>query len=398
MISGFGIRDSGFDRSRSRFANPESRIPSPVRLLLHWRKLFWLGVTVAVMMAGDVLLTTYGPFIRAATVETGASFSVSAGSFATESKAATFAAALDASGLPSLVRARPDDGRYQVLVGPYVSTDEAERAQRKLAAWGLGEARLVIDDTMRARPQQASVFGLGDAASNNIVMVAAAGMSSIVFEMRQAPKAIEARRTGTTTFDVEIGSAQPAAGGGQALSLPDGVVLVREMSVLSDEAGSMRAHLVMRDGVESRLRLEGRRVYVDLAFPKAPWHVRRPASGGRVLLDPPAPQATSRVPPLSPDTYGDQLNAVVARFTQIEPFLLSAVDSPEPDVLAALSHSMDGVRESIQGLTAPPELEPTRQSMLSAVARASTALAPAFAGDRAAAVREAVALFDASSK
>src|SRR5207247_2429907 len=117
-----------------RFANPESRIPNPVRLLFHWRKLFSLCVAAAVVMAGDVVLTKYGPSARAAAVETGASFSVSSGSFVTESKAATFAAALDASGLPTLVRARPDDGRYQVLVGPYVSTDEAERAQRKLAA------------------------------------------------------------------------------------------------------------------------------------------------------------------------------------------------------------------------------------------------------------------------
>src|SRR2546430_11296995 len=108
------------------FPNPEPRIPNPVQLLLQWRKLFWLGVAAAVMMAGDVVLTKYGPSSRATAVETGASFSVSAGSFATDAKATTFAAILDASGLPILVRGRPDYGRYQVPVGPDVLTDEAQ--------------------------------------------------------------------------------------------------------------------------------------------------------------------------------------------------------------------------------------------------------------------------------
>src|ERR1043165_8298991 len=134
--------------------------------LRHWRKVFWLGIGIAVVMGGDIVLTTYGPELHAATVETGASFSVSAGSFASEAKASTFAAALDASGLPILVRVRPEDSRYQVMIGPYVSTDEAEHAQRKLAAWGLGETRLIVDDTMRTRPQEASIFGFGGQATN----------------------------------------------------------------------------------------------------------------------------------------------------------------------------------------------------------------------------------------
>src|SRR5215208_3924901 len=166
----------------NRFAHRTSAIPNPVRLIRHWRKLLWLSVGIVALSGIDVLLTKYGPGARIATVETGASFSVSAGSFASEARAAIFAAALDASGLPMFVRARTDDGRHQVLVGPYVSTEEAEHAQRKLAAWGLGDARLVVDDTMRTRPQEAAVFGFGEPSSNNIVMLAAPGMASIVFE------------------------------------------------------------------------------------------------------------------------------------------------------------------------------------------------------------------------
>ena len=339
--------------------------------LFRWRKLFWLGVGAAALFAADSWLVKYGPPRVMATVATAASFSVSAGSFATEAKAATFAAALDASGLPILLRVRPDDGRFQVLVGPYVSTEEAERAQRNLAAWGLGEARLVVDDTMRARPQQASVFGVGEAVSNTIVMVAAAGMSSIVFEMTEVPKEVEARRTGATTLDVDISSRQRSAGSGQeagsgqALSLPDGVVLVREMSAQSDEAGSMRAHLVVPDGVESRLRLEGRRVYVDLAFPKAPWTIRRATPAAK------SPAATTVA--VEPDSR-EQLTAAVARFSEIEPFVSSALQSPEADVLAALTHSLEDLRTTVERLKVAPDVERNRLALLDAITNAVDAI------------------------
>jgi hypothetical protein len=392
--------------TRSRFTSPSgSRIPNAAGLLFRWRKLFWLGVSIIVLATGNMLLTKYGPALRMASVETGASFSVSAGTFASEAKAATFAAALDASDLPILVRVRPEDGRYQVLVGPYVSTDEAERAQRKLAKWGLGESRLVVDDTMRASPLEASLFGIGDSARNSVLMVAAAGTSSLVFEMNGVPKQVEARRTSATSVEVEIGqvtdAARQSASGLQPLRLPDGVVLLRELSVESENPGSMRAHLVLPEGVESRLRLENRRVYLDLAFPKAPWRITPRASGTRAAsaasAAPERPE-TRRVVSDAPSNYREQLDAIVARFAQIEPFLLSAAEAPEPDVLAALGHSLEDLRGSLAVLRVPAELEVTRQSMLAAVAQASNAIAPVFAGDRATSVRQAVALFEASSK
>jgi len=407
-------RDSGFDRSRHRSAPRGSRVANPVRLLAHWRKLFWLGVSAVLVMAGDVLLAKYGPAMRAATVETGASFSVSAGSFATEAKAATFAAVLDSAGLPILVRVRPDDGRYQVLVGPYVSTDEAERAQRRMAAWGLGEARLVVDDTMRSNPQEASIFGFGRSAGTSIVMVAAGGMSSIVFEMSSMPKQVETRRSGSTSLDVEIGQGtgrkgQGAAGGSarvagafEPLRLPDGVSLVRDLAVQSGDADTTRAHVVIPVGVESRVRLEGRRVYVDLAFPKAPWVIVKPAPQGpglpgnesqRAARVSAAPERVGRVVADPPNAYHDQIESIVMRFTEIEPFLLSAVQAPEPDVLTALAHSLEDVRRSLERTTAPADSQADRQTLLLAIARAQAALAPSFASDRKAAVEEAVALF-----
>lgn len=371
--------------ARPAAARPGSRIPDPVRLLHHWRKLFWLSVAVALLAGGDMLLAKYGPDLTTETVETGASFSVSAGSFATESRAAVFASTLDASGLPILVHMRPDDRRYLVMVGPYVSTDEAERAQRKLAAWGLGDARLVVDDTMRSQPQQASIFGFGESASNSVVMVAASGVSSLVFEMHDLPKEVEAKRTSPTTIDLAIGRTSSSAAY-EPLRLPEGVSLVRQLFVRSHGNG-IHAHLVVPQDIESRLRLEGRRVYLDLAFPRAPWSIRREVA--------PAPKQDAEpsnvAPAPRPSVDPEALNAAFARFAQMEPFLTSAAESPEPEVLAALSHSLEDLRASVPAGTAAPELDAKRQTLLSAIAKASAGLAPAFAGDRRPAIAEAIA-------
>ena len=179
------------------------------------------------------------------TIATAASFSVSAGSFPTQLRAAAFAAALNSSGLPTLVRSRPEDRRFQVLVGPYVSTDEAEHAQRALAAWGLGEVRLVVDDTMRGRPQHAAMFVGGETASDGVVIVAAPGMSSVVFEMPSAPREVEVRRTSATTIDISIGQVMDA-GEKNVLHMPEGMLLASELTVAGGPE-ARHARLVVPD-------------------------------------------------------------------------------------------------------------------------------------------------------
>ena len=341
------------------------------RLLAHWRKIFWLSTAAVALFVTDAALTTFGPphvvsvIVREwrkagmPSVATAASFSVSAGSFATQAKAATFAAALDASRLPVLVRVRPDDRRYQVLVGPYVSTDEAEHAQRTLAAWGLGDSRFVVDDTMRS-PSTASVFGVGG-ESNGVVMVAAPGVLSVVFEMTAAPRTVEAKRTSATTIDVAIGQIAADAGPDvkvgpyEALALPDGVSLVHDLSVRSDPAkASLNAHLVVPGEIESRLRLEGKRVYLDLAWPKAPWNIRSAGPKGPALQEP-ADDAVARQVLSDPtQSASQQLAAAEARFHEIEPFLASVTDS-DADVRAALRRSLDALRMSVEQL--PPSVD-----------------------------------------
>ncbi len=386
-------------------------------LLFRWRRRFWLATAIVLFLVGDAALWIVGPPDLAATIfqrliagetstiATAASFSVAAGSFPTQLRAAAFAAALNSSGLPTLVRSRPEDRRFQVLVGPYVSTDEAEHAQRALAAWGLGEVRLVVDDTMRGRPQHAAMFVGGETASDGVVIVAAPGMSSVVFEMPNAPRQVEARRTSATTIDISIGQATDP-GDRNVLHMPEGMLLASELSV--DAAGGQdarHARLVVPEDVQSRLRLEGRRVYVDLAWPKPPWEVAGRASratpSARATGKPSDAQSEDAKQQSEEATQGDyreQLRTAVERFKQVRPFLISALESPDTEVLAVLARTLGTVSDSLAVATPPSDLAANHQLLLSSIAEASRAMAPSFAGDRRAAVHQAIAMFEAAQK
>jgi len=386
-------------------------------LLFRWRRRFWLATAIVVFLVGDAALWMFGPPTGAisilqsivagetSTIATAASFSVSAGSFPTQLRAAAFASALNSSGLPTLVRSRPEDRRFQVLVGPYVSTDEAEHAQRALAAWGLGEVRLVVDDTMRGRPQHAAMFVGGETASDGVVIVAAPGMSSVVFEMPSAPREVEARRTSATTIDISIGQGTDA-GEKNVLHMPEGMLLASELTVDAARGQEARhARLVVPEDVQSRLRLEGRRVYVDLAWPKPPWEV-----GGRASRVTPSAPATGKpgdaqskdAKQQSEDAkqgdYRDRLRTAVERFEQVQPFLISALESPDTEVLAVLARTLGAVGDSLAVAMPPSDLAANHQLLLSSIAEASRAMVPTFAGDRRAAVHQAIATFEAAQK
>ena len=82
-------------------------------VLFRWRRRFWLVTAIVVFLVGDAALWMFGPPAGAisilerivagetSTIATAASFSVSAGSFPTQLRAAAFAAALNSSGLPT---------------------------------------------------------------------------------------------------------------------------------------------------------------------------------------------------------------------------------------------------------------------------------------------------------
>jgi len=85
-------------------------------------------------------------------IETAGGLIVTAASFRTESRARAVVAQLVDDGLPAFTRSTSDNGPFQVIVGPYVSADEAAAAQRALAAQGVTgtEVRLETTDISQA--------------------------------------------------------------------------------------------------------------------------------------------------------------------------------------------------------------------------------------------------------
>jgi hypothetical protein len=155
-------------------------------------------------------------------------------------------------------------------------------------------------------------------------------------------------------------------------------------------ARGMRVRLTIPPEVQSRVRMEGRRVYVDLAWPQTPWPAgsRRGFSAGS--------DHVRREPVAVPAAHSDEpVRAVIDRFTQVQPFLLSAVDSPEPQVLAAVAKTLEELRQSLAAVKSDRE---GISRLREALAMAAAATGPTFAGDRAVAAREAIGRFEAAAQ
>jgi cell division septation protein DedD len=72
---------------------------------------------------------------------------ISIASFRTEERARTVAAQLVDAGFPAFVRPRGDGLWQQVIVGPYVSREEAAAAQQAMAAQGVQGTEVRIEKT-----------------------------------------------------------------------------------------------------------------------------------------------------------------------------------------------------------------------------------------------------------
>lgn len=342
------------------------------------------------------------------TLSTGASFSLIAASFAREPEAASHAAALQATGLPAFVRHVSADRRYQVLVGPYVSTEEAEVAQRTLARRGAADTRVVVDDSLRHVLESGMVLrGSSDQHLEGaaVVVVPGPGTLSLVFEMDAEPRDVMARRVGATILELEVGPVELPVRP-QAWSAPEGALLIREVSI-GPSAGSasdgMLARLTVPESAVSNVRLVGRRVYVDLAWPPAPWSVSVTPPLGSVAVTTARRSADSGAHETASDadqidTYRSRVAPVISRFQAIEPFLSSAAASPTPDVLSSLAPAIRAVSDSLSGVEVPAARARGDALLRSAIASAAMAVDPAFDGDRTAHAREAMALFEAASK
>jgi hypothetical protein len=87
---------------------------------------------------------------------------------------------------------------------------------------------------------------------------------------------------------------------------------------------------------------------------------------------------------------------LVARLTEIGPFLASAAATPADDVLKAVSGTLAEVEQPLRTMEVPQASRTAHNVLLSAVTTASRAVAPDFKGDRVLQVQRALALLDAA--
>ena len=368
----------------------------------------WLGAS-----GGHAVESAPSPTVAdlAPTVSTGASFNVTVASFVKDRDARSLASRLESLSLPAFAW-RIDGTKREVLVGPFVSIDEAETTQRALAGHGYRQTQLYVDERLRSTATMPASFQAAVAASNGInpavLLVAAPGRLSLVFELSEEPRRVSGLRVSGTSFEVSAGPLMsPVAA--QRWSAPADIQLVRQVAVDATGAASLDLHarLLVSETAHAAVRVLGRRVYVDVSraqegiedMPPMPAPVgvdgvtataapaRSKPSGPGVPISPAVPSAQQ---------YRQAIGPVLARFEQIQPFLRSAVASPTPEVLAALGGTFGELEESVRATNAPPESLASHGLLASAVQLAKSAVAPDFSGDRVARVREAAAQFAAA--
>ena len=347
---------------------------------------------------------------NAPVIATGASFSVDLASFLTDAPAQAAAERLMAAGWPSFTW-RLEGGRRHVLVGPYVSIEEAETSQAQLSRLGNAGARLHVDDRLRVTPAALSTTRRTPKYPA-VVLVAAPGRLSFVFELADEPRSVSGQRVGSTAFVLTAGPlvtpVEP-----QTWKAPGDVSLVSRLSLSQrgQDQTTMQAVITLPETADASVRLQGRRVYVDVARRvdevtpvdaapiESPRRLRAPAPGEPAAAPRPEAPPRSESPPradASLDAYRSATQSLVARFEEVQPFLRQTVGSASPEVLAALSGTCADLEQALALVVVPASVKATHGMLISAVQLARTATSPGYPGDRTAQLRESAAQFAAA--
>jgi hypothetical protein len=422
------------DQLERFLARPRMRdvAPVPVRAVPAWPRPPRLtvrraAVTMAVLAAaatlwirtsGDDLeapIAAAAPVVtKAPPVPTGAGLSVRLMRFAGDTETRAVASRLAKTGLPAFAW-QVEGPLPDLLVGPFVSIDEAERAQATLAAQGYRRSRLHVDDRLRSARMAPA------AATPAVLAVAAPGRESLVFELAAEPRAVSGERVDLRTFEVFTSPA--GAIDAQEWNMPGDVRLIQHVALEADPRGErgLTARVRLSAGVRAGVRVEGSRVYVDVQEeaqeivsnePRLPAQTARPVEAPVRFAVPaspavaePAPAAVAR-PQLQPKSlqaspadvmrYRESVAPVFARFEEIQPFLRSAVGQGSPDVLAALAGTFAELEQTLGGLPVPPGAQDVHNLLSSAVQLAKGATSLGSTADRAVQVREATAQFQAA--
>jgi hypothetical protein len=363
-----------------------------------------IGLAVTVLLIAELVAWRPSHTAGMPTVPTGASFNLSVARFDNHRQARLVAADIEASGLPAFTRAIRNATLREVIVGPYVSIDEAEAAQRVLRRRGFGRARLLVDESVRRITAEAVATGysVGAMLNTGLVAVSAAGRVSVVLELPVEPRTITMRRTAGNVLEVDAGPIVAEIvredSGRQEWIAPDGVELFQRVSVEAAGANKrlIRTRVTVPPLVQARVRTAATRVYIDLWSPQSiddmPMQVHRSTP---VIVDDEDDEAIPAA--TSVESYREALRPTVVRFTEIQPFLLAAVASPSPEVMTALARTLKGLAEWARAIVPPQPSAATHASLVAAVDLAAGSLDPVFEGDRVAQARQAVALFTIAS-
>lgn len=343
------------------------------------------------------------------TLYTGASFSVTIASVDSADGANVAASRVRSLGLPAFTRRSP--GKYQVyqaMVGPFASLDEAEKAQRNLGALGYRAARIFVDESLRTAPRGEQPLVDMSAANPGLLLLGAPDRLSLVFEMQSEPRQVNSSRPDGTTLQIDAGPmttpAQP-----QQWSAPDGVHLLHTVSIEASSAQGglnyLRARVALPEFAKANVRTEGRRVYVDLTWPREDEDTRAPKRMTVIQEgDPAAPahgeSASAGTKPgastseSEEDRYREAIEPIHSRIREVRPFYLSAAQSGSTDVYAAIDQTFAALEASINSIKVPLAEAGQHQLLLTATRAARQGLEPAFAGDRLAHAQKTLVMFE----
>jgi len=287
--------------------------------------------------------------------------------------------------------ARPDfaGGAYLVIVGPFATDEEARAAQASANAQGFASASILHQQTL----SPGALDAVSDDRLPKLEAITPGGKrASGVIELVGAPDRVTTQRVDASAVEVQIG---PISGSihQQDVTANGGAPLIDRISLRSGTASAggrlVRVRVNMTEPALSRVRMVGRRVYLDLWAADPDAQDTTTASQPRQMPSQP-PQAQSQTQ-AGDDQYRQSVAAAVARFEEIQPFLLSAAATPSPEVLGAVGGTLSELRGVVDRIKPPKSAAQDYAILTSGMAAALAAVQPGFSGDRMSKAHEAVA-------
>jgi hypothetical protein len=233
-----------------------------------------------------------------------------------------------------------------------------------------------------------------------VLVAPSAGQMSLVVEMTEEARRVSTQQTSATVLMLEAGPiASPLKR--QILKAPSGLSLLEEVVVdegtTNENEHVLRLRVTMRRTVPSSVRVVGRRIYLDFMVPDAPMPVASVAAATTGLR---SERSDAKPTVLAAKAVNDRqvVNGAVAKFEEIQPFLVSATTSatPNPVVLSAVADAITSVQQSLHGVQPPAATAPPFHMLVSAVTLAAEAVNADFHGDRGSKAKQAMAVFAAA--